>query len=89
MDVALPLFRHASKLCILAIPLVGIFRIVLGLQDDGPTCGENIVMDVEVIRLEEKAPKHRQYRQILAVGEVNDVLRGRHLGQWVVLKWAV
>lgn len=78
MYVALLLLLHAAELILcfwVAHVLVG---IVFRLQNHRPTSWEDIVVDIQVIRFEEKASEDRYNSQILAIGKVDDVLRRGH-----------
>lgn len=77
--MALLLLWHPTELCNLYLRIADmVFGEVLGLQNDRPTSREDIMMDVQIIRLEEESTKYRQDGEILAIGKMNHVLRRRH-----------
>jgi hypothetical protein len=68
MDVALPFLRHASKLDIVRVGSAVLFVVIFGLENHRPAGREDTVVCIELIRLEEEAPKDRIDGQTLSIG---------------------
>ncbi len=70
--MALPILWHPAEL------LSRVFAVVVGivfrLKYDSPACREYTSVDIELVGLEEKAAKHRDYGQVLTVGQMYNAL---------------
>ena len=59
MDMPFSFLWHAGELDIFGVGSGLLFVVVLGLEDHRPASGEDVVVCIELIRLEEEAPKDR------------------------------
>ena len=74
MNMAPPLTRHAAELdafLALFMKLV-LVAVVLGLDNDGPACWKDVLVQIQLDRFEEEAAEDRLDAQALSIGKMHN-----------------
>jgi hypothetical protein len=77
VDVVFLFSWHTTELHIL-LPIIVLVTVVFRLNDDSPSGGEDILVDIQFDGFEEVAAKDRLDGQILTIGQMQDTRSRSH-----------